>query len=176
MHKEIEIKFKIENVESMKRKLLQAGAIFIEKPYEQTTYGYFSTDSMTKGIFPRIRNEKDKIVFTVKVKKDQQPEYKERMEYSMNLDSIDQGENILFALGYDKVRVFTKIRQEYTLLNTKITIDELYFGIFLEIEGEKMDIEKVINNLALKDKERITKAYLSLEDDYKKSNSYFKSK
>ncbi len=70
-------------------------------------------------------------------------------------------------MGFGDVRVFEKTRQECEFLNTKIALDKLYFGDFIEIEGEKEDIENVISKLGLESKERITKAYLALEDDYK---------
>jgi len=89
------------------------------------------------------------------------------MEYSMKIGNAKEGEDILRVLGFDDIRVFEKMRQEGELFNTKITLDELYFGNFIEIEGEKKDIENVIVRLGLEDKERITKAYLALEDDYK---------
>lgn len=166
MEKEIEVKFKINEKDKMKEKLLSLGVSLCE-PYKQTTYGFFSINSIEKGIFPRIRDEKDDIVLTVKVKPKKETNYFERMEYSMKISSVKEGEEILKVLGFDDVRVFEKVRQEGELLNTKVTLDELYFGNFIEIEGEKEDIENVIIKLGLEDRERITKAYLALEDDYK---------
>jgi len=166
MQKEIEVKFKIDNIDDVKKQLITLGAS-IEKPYQQTTHGFFSNDSIEKGIFPRIRDERDDIVLTVKVKPKEESNYFERMEYSMKIKSVKEGEDILKALGFDDVRVFEKTRQECEFLNTKITLDKLYFGDFIEIEGEKEDIENVISKLGLENKERITKAYLALEDDYK---------
>ncbi|MDD3292985.1 MAG: class IV adenylate cyclase [Candidatus Pacebacteria bacterium] len=166
MEKEIEVKFKIDEEDRIKEKLRSLGVSLCE-PYKQTTYGFFSVDSIEKGIFPRIRDEKDDIVLTVKVKPKKETNYFERMEYSMKIGNAKEGEDILRVLGFDDIRVFEKMRQEGELLNTKITLDELYFGNFIEIEGEKKDIENVIVKLGLEDKERITKAYLALEDDYK---------
>lgn len=166
MEKEIEVKFKIDEVEKIKEKLIDLG-VSLSKAYKQTTYGFFSDDSISKGIFPRIRDEKDDIVLTVKVKPKEESEYFERAEYSMKISSAKEGIDILKVLGYDEVKMFEKVRQEGELLNTKITLDELYFGTFLEIEGEKEDIEKVIIKLGLENKKRLTKAYLALEEDYK---------
>ena len=166
MEKEIEVKFKIDEEDKIKEKLMNLGVSLCE-PYKQTTYGFFSVDSIERGIFPRIRDEKNNIVLTVKVKPKKETNYFERMEYSMKIGNAKEGEDILRVLGFDDIRVFEKIRQEGELLNTKIVLDELYFGNFIEIEGEKEDIENVIIKLGLDNKERITKAYLALEDDYK---------
>lgn len=166
MEKEIEVKFKIDEKDQIKEKLIGLG-VSLSEPYKQTTYGFFSVDSIERGIFPRIRDEKNNIVLTVKVKPKKETNYFERMEYSMKIGNAKEGEDILRVLGFDDIRVFEKIRQESELLNTKIVLDELYFGNFIEIEGEKEDIENVIIKLGLDNKERITKAYLALEDDYK---------
>ncbi|MDD4662071.1 MAG: class IV adenylate cyclase [Candidatus Pacebacteria bacterium] len=166
MEKEIEVKFKIDEVEKIKEKLIDSG-VSLSKAYKQTTYGFFSDDSVSKGIFPRIRDEKDDIVLTVKVRPKEESEYFERAEYSMKISSTEEGVDILKVLGFNEVKMFEKVRQEGELLNTKITLDELYFGTFLEIEGEKEDIENVIIKLGLENKKRLAKAYLALEEDYK---------
>jgi len=166
MQKEIEVKFKIDEINDIKEQLINLGASF-EESYEQTTYGFFSEDSIGKGIFPRIRDEKDDIVLTVKVKPKGESNYFERMEYSMKIQNAKDGEDVLRALGFNEVRVFQKVRQECEFLSTKIALDRLYFGDFIEIEGQKEDIENVISKLGLESKERITKAYLALEEDYK---------
>lgn len=165
MEKEIEVKFKIDKTDNIKNKLANLGAYF-EEPYKQTTHGFFSNDSIKKGIFPRIRDEKDDIILTVKVKPKEESNYFERMEYSMKIQNARDGEDVLRALGFNEVRVFEKVRQECGFSNTKIALDKLYFGDFIEIEGEKEDIENVINKLGLENKERISKAYLALEKDY----------
>lgn len=137
------------------------------KNCRQTTYGFFSENYVEKGIFPRIRDEKNDIVLTIKVKPKGETDYFERTEYSMKISSIDEGKDILRVLGFDDVRIFEKVRQECELLNTKITLDELYFGSFIEVGGEKENIENVIIKLRLDGKERIIKSYLALEEDFK---------
>lgn len=137
------------------------------KNCRQTTYGFFSENYVEKGIFPRSRDEKNDIVLTIKVKLKGETDYFERTEYSMKISSIDEGKDILRVLGFDDVRIFEKVRQECELLNTKITLDELYFGSFIEVGGEKENIENVIIKLRLDGKERIIKSYLALEEDFK---------
>lgn len=108
---------------------------------------------------------------TVKVKTKKQNNYFERNEYSVKIQSLKHGKAVLKALGFNKIKTFEKVRQETEFLNTKISLDKLYFGDFIEIEGEKKHIENVINILGLNSKERITKAYLALEEEYKKDIS-----
>jgi len=169
MIKEIEVKIQLNRGEKIANRLKKLGALRVRPKYTQTTYGFFSENSIEKGIFPRIRIEDKKPVLTIKIKniKQRKINYFERKEYKYPLRSIKSGLEMLKLLGYSKIRKFTKQREEwfYPLRNVNICIDKLYFGRFIEIEGRKDQIEKTIRDLNLEDRERITKAYLAIEDD-----------
>ena len=167
MKQEIEVKFKLTKKDNIVKKLMMLGG----KPknsYVQTTYGFFSKDSIEKGIFPRIRIESGKPVLTVKVRPNKKSDYFERDEYSVVIDNEKAGIKVLKSMGFNRVRKFTKDRQEWKFPNVEVCLDNLYFGTFLEIEGQKKDIEEMIKSLRFEKKKRITKAYLKIEDDYKK--------
>lgn len=167
MQKEIEIKIQLKNKENIAKKLKELGGKK-EKSYTQTTYGFFSDDSIEKGIFPRIRQEDNSLVLTVKLRKDKKTKYFEREEYSIKIDNLKDAIKILQIFGYKKIRKFTKFREEWTFKRpVKINIDKLNFGRFIEIEGPKKEIEKMVNDLGFQNRERFTKAYLALKDDFK---------
>jgi len=168
MQKEIEVKFKLNGKDNIIEKLVKFGGKF-KKPYRQITYGFFSKDSIKKGVFPRIRVESGSHVLTVKVRPKKKTKYFERKEYSIIINNEREGIKILKSLGFNRVRKFSKKRQEWFFQNVKVCIDNLYFGTFLEIEGKKKQIESMVKKLGLEKRERITKAYLALEDDYKRS-------
>ena len=171
MQKEIEIKFEIRPEDKIRDKLSGLGGVLV-KSYKQKTYGFFSADSIDKGIFPRIRDENGQIVLTVKVKdlQKQSNDYFERKEYSMVISDMEAGIEILKILGFDKIRSFEKDREEWNFPNALVTVDKLYFGTFIEIEGSKGEIEKMVSRLGFKNRKRITKSYLALEDEYKSNN------
>ncbi len=172
MKKEIEIKIKLDKKDKISEKLKVLGGRKT-KDYSQTTYGFFSDNSREKGIFPRIRTEQGKTIFTVKVRKEENTGYFERDEYSFPISSVKKGIEMLSVLGFNKVRLFKKRRQEWFLKGCKVNIcvDDLYFGKFLEIEGEKEKIESMIKALGFEGRERITRTYLGLEDDWKREHS-----
>ena len=74
-------------------------------------------------------------------------------------------------MGYDRIREFTKFREEWIF-----NVDKLNFGRFIEIEGPKKEIERMVDDLGFQDRERFAKAYLSLEDDFKSRNKNKKIK
>lgn len=172
MQKEIEIKIKLDKKDNIIDRLKELGGQRVSS-YTQTTFGFFSDNSLEKGIFPRIRIESKEVVLTVKVRNKKQTNYFERDEYSMKIDNLATGIKILKLLGFETVRKFTKKRENWIFKNRKlkISLDRLYFGRFIELEGSKEEIEKAISELGFQNRERITKAYLALEDDYKKTKA-----
>lgn len=172
MQKEIEIKIKLDKKDNITNRLKELGGQR-ETSYTQTTFGFFSDNSLEKGIFPRIRIESKEPVLTVKVRNKKQTNYFERDEYSMKIGNLATGIKILKLLGFETVRKFTKKRENWIFKNRKlkISLDRLYFGRFIELEGSKEEIEKAISELGFQNRERITKTYLALEDDYKKTKA-----
>jgi len=110
-------------------------------------------------------------VLTVKVRPKEKTNYFERKEYSMEILSAEDGVGIMKSMGYDQVRVFKKIREEWKFDKVEVVLDKLYFGTYIEIEGSREEIEEMVKNLGFGKKERITKAYLGLEDDYLKEKN-----
>jgi len=172
MHKEIEVKFKIDNKKQLEKKLKDLGWTKGKKIHS-VTYGFFSNNSIKKGIFPRIRVDNRLITFTVKFRKPDN-KYFLRDEYTLKLNNtkdIETIKSIFNILGYAKVRTFEKYRNIWSSnIELEICTDKLPFGDYIEIEGRPKDIEKMIKTLKLKG-ERITKAYLGVYEDYCKINN-----
>jgi|SRR6266850_186140 len=59
-------------------------------------------------------------------------------------------EVILAALGFSPALVYEKRRETWRLGKTEIVIDELPFGLFMEIEGTEQSIRDIESKLAIK--------------------------
>ena len=57
---------------------------------------------------------------------------------------------ILAALGFTPALVYEKRRETWRLGKVEIVIDELSFGLFMEIEGPEQGIREVESKLAIK--------------------------
>ncbi len=57
MQKEIEVKFKIDEINDIKDQLINLGASF-EESYEQTAYGFFPKIQLRKVYFPESETRK----------------------------------------------------------------------------------------------------------------------
>ena len=180
MNKEIEVKFNIKNKKAIEEQLEIWG--WTRHPrYLSLTYGFFSKDSIEKGIFPRVRLEGKNLEITVKVKNSDRTDFFERDEYTVQIlggtmrskiEQADEMIKIFQALGYDKIRKFEKERTVWTgNTQLQICIDELPFGNYIEIEGEPLEIDEMVGDLKLKG-ERITKSYLGVYEDHCKKNGF----
>lgn len=75
---------------------------------------------------------------------------KHQREDETRVDDPDAMEMILDALGFTPALVYEKRRETWTLGKTEIVIDELPFGLFMEIEGTEQGIREVESKLAIK--------------------------
>lgn len=172
MIKETEIKLKIppKGVKKTRRLLYRLGG-HPSKPYRQTTLGFFSRTSIKDGVFPRIRDENGKWILTVKVRPKKKTKFFERKEYSAEVKNVKEGIGLLMAFGFTEVKKFSKVREEWRLPKVKVALDKLYFGNFLEIEGEKQEIKNLSVLLGYEEKDWIAMAYLGLEENYQKAKT-----
>ena len=59
-------------------------------------------------------------------------------------------ELILEALGFTAGLIYEKRRETWILGKTEIVIDELPFGLFMEIEGAEQEIRRIESELTIK--------------------------
>jgi len=97
----------------------------------------------------RLRRVGDRAVLTFKKRFPNAAPIKRQLEEETEVSDADATERILARLGFKPALIYEKRRQTWQYCGTEITIDELPFGWFIEIEGEESDIEKLEKQLAL---------------------------
>lgn len=175
MKKEIEVKIKLEKEEKSNLfRILKKDYQGVFKPgFYQKTYQFFTGDFLSQKVFPRIRNEANKkITLTVKVKGEKESKYFERKEYTIEISDILEASEMLKSLGFNKMIVWEKVRHDCHVpkLTVELSFDETPMGWFLEIEGDKKNIEKTLKLLNLDKRLKIARAYLGLWEDYRKKH------
>lgn len=174
MKKEIEVKIEIpkDKISNLIKRLFSDLKVKKMPVIEQKVYGFFTPDgsSIKNGIFPRIRIDNGISTLTVKLKKHSKSNYFEREEYTIEIDSFNNGSKILKALGYTRCEYFSKTRTPFFYKKgAELCLDFVPgLGHFLEIEASKKEIEKIIKLLKLEKEKRITKSYLGLIKEKKK--------
>lgn len=107
------------------------------------------TLDVTRSVL-RLRRIENRGVLTYKESLPAYLDMKLRRENETRVDDPDAMELILEALGFLPALVYEKRRETWRLGPTEIVIDELPFGLFMEIEGSEKDIREVETKLAIK--------------------------
>ena len=72
--------------------------------------------------------------------------------------------NILGALGFHQSQSYEKYRETFTIGDTKLCLDQMPFGHFLEIEGGKDEIRNLAQQIGMQWSRRIVGNYRFLFD------------
>lgn len=107
------------------------------------------TLNVTRSVL-RLRRIGNHGVLTYKESLPARLDMKHRRENETRVDDPESMELILEALGLLPALVYEKRRETWRLGPTEIVIDELPFGLFMEIEGSEKDIREVEAKLAIK--------------------------
>lgn len=101
----------------------------------------------------RLRRKGERAVFTFKERDLSGSPIKRQREEETDVSDARALSAILEALGYRPVLVYEKRRETWRLRGAEVVIDELPFGLFVEIEGEEAAILEAENLLGLGDVE-----------------------
>lgn len=91
-----------------------------------------------------------------------------RFEAEVEVSDFDVMEVILGKLGYFRFMVYEKYRTTYELHGTEVTLDEMPYGNFVEVEGEDDSIGRVITALELQDAPQFRNSYVVLFENVRR--------
>ncbi|MEP6819655.1 MAG: class IV adenylate cyclase [bacterium] len=98
----------------------------------------------------RLRRIGKRAILTYKERFPSRSDIKQQREDETQVNDPDAMELILEALGFTPGLIYEKHRETWTLGKAEIVIDELPFGLFMEIEGPEQDIRDIESKLAIK--------------------------
>ena len=96
----------------------------------------------------RLRRRGERAILTFKEREPSPSAIKRQREDETEVSDADALAAILEALGYRPTLVYEKWRTTWHLGGVEVVLDELPFGLFLEIEGEESQIleaERLLN-------------------------------
>jgi adenylate cyclase, class 2 len=141
---EIEKKYRVtlEQREAVRARLSAVGAVEHggEEFEENTIYGGPGLDPHSRVL--RLRRVGGRAVFTYKERGATESAIKRNREEETEVGDADALAAILEALGYRPALVYEKRRSTWRVAGVEVVLDELPFGLFMEIEGE----EEAIND------------------------------
>lgn len=169
---EIETKFLVRDLKMIETRLQDLGAQLItQRQYEQNLRFDLPDESLRKShrVLRLRQDQSSKLTYKGPGKK---PEggIRAREEWEVTVDDFEVMRRILESLGYGILFTYEKYRTTYELKGTEIMLDELPFGLFVEIEGKtQKDILDMAAILHLRQECAIPDSYQVEFDNLKSS-------
>lgn len=163
MSKEIEIKFRVEDLRALARKLRASGFhVTTQRTHEMNTLYDLSGEVLrARKELLRLRKYGSDWTLTHKSGK-KTGRHSSRVELETSVDDGKQMDLILRALGYAPSFRYEKFRAEWTDGKGQVVVDETPIGNFCEIEGAPRWIDATAKKLGVKRADYITMNYAGL--------------
>jgi adenylate cyclase class 2 len=169
MSSEIEIKFRVGDLRTLRRKLRAAGFhLETRRTHEMNTLYDLPGGVLRKHReLLRLRQYGSEWKLTFK-SKGTIGRHSSRDELETGVSDGKMMDEILRALGYSPSFRYEKFRQEWTDGKGQVVVDETPIGNFCEIEGPPRWIDATAKKLGVKRADYITKNYATLFAEWKK--------
>jgi adenylate cyclase, class 2 len=147
---EIEKKFRLttEQRRQLPHHLRQIGATLRGEEFEENTlYGGAGLEPGSRIL--RLRRIGQCAILTFKERLSNATPIKHQREDETEIANAEAMGAILDGLGFRPVLIYEKRRQTWLLGDVEIVLDELPFGLFMEIEGSEAGINEVERTLGM---------------------------
>ena len=114
------------------------------------------------GCALRLRRVGARAVLTFKQRLPSKSSIKHQQEHETEVADAEAAHAILTALGFRPALVYEKRRTRFNLGRAEVVIDELPFGLFMEIEGTEKEIARVEALLGIEDLPAVMETYPTL--------------
>lgn len=163
-HRELEAKFYITKPKVLEAQLKKLGAELIQPRTHEYNLRFDTPEQDLARDFRLLRLRKNQIArLTYKGPTTNQGGVNIREEVETTVGDYETAKQLLQALGYVVTAIYEKYRTTYELNNNHITIDEMPFGMFVEVEGpEAEEIKTIAKALGLNWDAHVSENYLTI--------------
>lgn len=162
--KELEVKFYIRDFKAMEEKIISIGAKLIQARTHEYNLRFDTPDgamSEAKNLLRLRRDIGNRL--TYKGPSTTLGGVLARKEIEFDVSDFDLARKFVEALGFTRKFVYEKYRSTYDYSGHKITLDELPYGNFLEVEGPAAEsIQDTAHLLNLDWEQRLPETYISI--------------
>jgi adenylate cyclase class 2 len=164
---EIEKKYRLNEAqrERVLESLREVGAEFQGEDFEENILYRGGILDETNAVL-RVRKIGEKAVLTYKQRIRNQSDIKHQTEHETPVDNAFELENIIESLGFYRKLIYEKRRKTWRFRQVEIVLDELPFGLFMEIEGSITAIMEAEMLLDIEDFEAEHKTYPRLTAEF----------
>ena len=163
---ELEVKLYLENLPALKGNLERLGAELTEARLHEVNLRFDLPGGELTRSAQVLRLRQDTAArMTYKGPGEMIAGVHARREIEFAVSDFESAQSLLEILGYQVSLMYEKYRTTYTLGGLQITLDEMPYGHFTEIEGSDTNaIHQAAGNLDLSWEARIPESYTSLFD------------
>ena len=168
-NQEIESKFYVRSLAALEARLQTLGAVCIlPRGFEYNLRFDNQAHSLQRQSKVLRLRKSDDIRMTYKGPGERIGGALSRTEIEVVVSDFDSAQKILESLGYHVAATYEKYRAMYQLNENLITLDELPYGLFVEIEGETPEqIQALAKKLQLNPEKAIPASYQGLFEQVK---------
>ncbi len=162
--KELEVKFHVAQPAEIERRLVAAGAVLLHPRTHEYNLRFDSPNGMLSEAHSMLRLRRDSSShMTFKGPSTTLGGVLARQEIEFDVSNFIQAQKLIEALGFGSKFMYEKYRTTYVMTGLKITLDEMPYGTFVEIEGtEPEPIQAAAHQLGLNWERRLPETYLSI--------------
>ena len=160
-HEEIEVKFIIDDLQVMRQRIIALGATLkTPRTYEDNRLFDTPDQRLTQQqCLLRLRRDRRNVLTYKEPAPAAEADFKVRQEYEVEVSDMAQTQAIFARLGFVPMLRYEKYRETFVYQETEILLDEMPFGPFLEIEGDRDAIRTIAAKLGLDFASRLTASY-----------------
>jgi len=166
---ELEVKFYLSDLPGLEKRLVSAGARLQQARLRELNLRFDTRDGSLNAAHQVLRLRQDQAYhLTFKGPAASGDEVSVRKEIEFEVSDFWTARRFLEALGYVVSISYDKYRTTYDFSSTMVTLDEMPFGNFAEVEGRDAEtIRAVAEQLGLNWEARSLMSYLGLFDRVK---------
>lgn len=163
-NQELEAKFFITNPNNLETRLGELGAELIQPHTHEYNLRFDTPDQQLAQDYRLLRLRKDQSTrLTYKGPATTRDGVNIREEIEITVGDYETAKQLLHSLGYVVTAIYEKYRTTYELNHIHITVDEMPFGVFAEVEGPEAEgIKTTAEDLGLKWDAYISDNYLTI--------------
>ncbi|HLA94707.1 MAG TPA: class IV adenylate cyclase [Pyrinomonadaceae bacterium] len=164
---EIEKKYRltVQDRESVQIELKECGAVFVRREFEENII-YSGPTLRENGAIIRIRKIGERTILTYKRRVENNFDVKQQIEHETVVANAEAMESIIAELGLTPALIYEKYRDTWTFRSVEVVIDELPFGLFMEIEGSITAIKEAEIFLGIEELETVHETYPRLTAEF----------
>lgn len=162
--KELEVKFHVSALAEMEKRLVTLGATLVQPRTHEYNLRFDTPngDLGQRESMLRLRRDTASHV-TYKGPSSTLGGVLARQEIEFEVSNFAAAQKLIEALGFRSKFVYEKYRTTYGLDGLKVTLDEMPYGSFVEIEGQQAEpIQVAAGQLGLDWTERLPETYISI--------------